>query len=79
VLQITHVRSLHTSGGGQLQEAVAVQTEPEPISVCRTQESDPVTGASFMGFCQCIPMGLIEDTLEQFRHANSYLVIKCLV
>ncbi|KAM4580730.1 small ribosomal subunit protein mS29 isoform 1-T2 [Odontesthes bonariensis] len=38
---ITHVRSLHTSGGGQLQEAVAVQTEPEPISVCRTQESDP--------------------------------------
>ncbi|XP_072250306.1 small ribosomal subunit protein mS29 [Leuresthes tenuis] len=38
---ITHVRSIHTSGGGQLQEAAAVQTEPEPLSVCRTQESDP--------------------------------------
>ncbi|XP_054477958.1 28S ribosomal protein S29, mitochondrial [Anoplopoma fimbria] len=38
---VTHVRSLHTSGCGQQQEAVAVESEPEPFSVFRTQENDP--------------------------------------
>ncbi|XP_037309641.2 28S ribosomal protein S29, mitochondrial [Pungitius pungitius] len=36
---VTHVRSLHSSGCGQQQEAVAV--EPEPLSVFRTRENDP--------------------------------------
>lgn len=40
-LQVTHVRSLHTSGCRQ-QEAVAVESEPETFSVFRTQENDPV-------------------------------------
>uniref|UniRef100_A0A1A8GQB1 Small ribosomal subunit protein mS29 n=1 Tax=Nothobranchius korthausae TaxID=1143690 RepID=A0A1A8GQB1_9TELE len=34
------VRSLYTSGCWQ-QEAAAPQSEPEPLSVCRTQEQDP--------------------------------------
>lgn len=38
---VCHVRTLHTSGCGQQQEAVAVESEPEPFSVFRTQESDP--------------------------------------
>nr|XP_046254336.1 28S ribosomal protein S29, mitochondrial [Scatophagus argus]XP_046254337.1 28S ribosomal protein S29, mitochondrial [Scatophagus argus] len=38
---VTHVRSLHTSGCGQQQEAVAVDSEPEPFSFFRTQENDP--------------------------------------
>lgn len=38
---VTHVRSLHTSGCGQQQEAVAVESEPEPFSVFRTHEKDP--------------------------------------
>ncbi|XP_036931827.1 28S ribosomal protein S29, mitochondrial [Acanthopagrus latus] len=38
---VTHVRSLHTSGCGQQQEAAAVETVPEPFSVFRTQENDP--------------------------------------
>lgn len=38
---VSHVRSLHTSGCGQQQEAVAVESEPEPFSVFRTQENDP--------------------------------------
>ncbi|XP_073342247.1 small ribosomal subunit protein mS29 [Pagrus major] len=38
---VTHVRSLHTSGCGQQQEAVSVESEPEPFSVFRTQENDP--------------------------------------
>ncbi|XP_070690727.1 small ribosomal subunit protein mS29 [Pempheris klunzingeri] len=38
---LTHVRSLHTSRCGQQQEAVAVESEPEPFSVFRTQENDP--------------------------------------
>uniref|UniRef100_A0A7N9ALK4 Small ribosomal subunit protein mS29 n=1 Tax=Mastacembelus armatus TaxID=205130 RepID=A0A7N9ALK4_9TELE len=41
VQQVTHVRSLHTSGCGQQQEAVAVESEPGPFSVFRTQENDP--------------------------------------
>lgn len=41
-LQVTHVRSVHTSGFGQLQEAVAVETEPARFSVFRTQQNDPV-------------------------------------
>lgn len=41
-LQVTHVRSVHTSGFGQLQEAVAVETEPAHFSVFRTQQNDPV-------------------------------------
>lgn len=38
---VCHVRTLHTSGCGRQQEAVAVESEPEPFSVFRTQESDP--------------------------------------
>uniref|UniRef100_A0A3Q3W8L3 Small ribosomal subunit protein mS29 n=1 Tax=Mola mola TaxID=94237 RepID=A0A3Q3W8L3_MOLML len=38
---VTHVRSLHTSGCGQKQEAVAVESEPAPFSVFRAQENDP--------------------------------------
>uniref|UniRef100_A0A3Q1BI87 Small ribosomal subunit protein mS29 n=1 Tax=Amphiprion ocellaris TaxID=80972 RepID=A0A3Q1BI87_AMPOC len=38
---VCHVRTLHTSGWGQQQEAVAVESEPEPFSVFRTQETDP--------------------------------------
>ncbi|XP_022612476.1 28S ribosomal protein S29, mitochondrial [Seriola dumerili] len=38
---VTHVRTLHTSGCGQQQEAVAVESESEPFSVFRTQENDP--------------------------------------
>ncbi|XP_068426130.1 small ribosomal subunit protein mS29 [Clinocottus analis] len=38
---VTHVRSLHASGCGQQQEAVAIESEPEPFSVFRTQENDP--------------------------------------
>ncbi|XP_030249051.1 small ribosomal subunit protein mS29 [Sparus aurata] len=38
---VTHVRSLHTSGCGQQQEATAVESEPEPFSVFRAQENDP--------------------------------------
>ncbi|XP_059196160.1 28S ribosomal protein S29, mitochondrial [Centropristis striata] len=38
---VTHVRSLHSSGCGQQQEAVSVESEPEPFSVFRTQEDDP--------------------------------------
>ncbi|KAL6109457.1 dap3 [Pungitius sinensis] len=38
---VTHVRSLHTSGCGQQQEAAAVESEPEPLSVFRTRENDP--------------------------------------
>lgn len=38
---VTHVRSLHTSGCTQQQEAVAVESQPEPFSVFRTQENDP--------------------------------------
>lgn len=38
---VCRVRTLHTSGCVQQQEAVAVEPEPEPFSVFRTQESDP--------------------------------------
>ncbi|KAG7237693.1 hypothetical protein INR49_032139 [Caranx melampygus] len=38
---VSHVRTLHTTGCGQQQEAVAVESEPEPLSVFRTQEIDP--------------------------------------
>ncbi|XP_074509661.1 small ribosomal subunit protein mS29 [Sebastes fasciatus] len=38
---ITHAKTLHTSGCGQQQEAVAVESEPEPFSVFRAQENDP--------------------------------------
>ncbi|KAM8869471.1 small ribosomal subunit protein mS29 [Spinachia spinachia] len=38
---VTHARSLHTSGCGQQQEAVAVESQPEPLSVFRTPENDP--------------------------------------
>lgn len=37
------MRSLHTSGFGQQQEAVAVRTEPAPFLVFRTQHNDPVS------------------------------------
>ncbi|XP_056299870.1 28S ribosomal protein S29, mitochondrial [Pseudoliparis swirei] len=39
---VTHVRSLHTSGCGQQQEALAGESKHEPFSVFRTQENDPV-------------------------------------
>ncbi|XP_042346745.1 28S ribosomal protein S29, mitochondrial [Plectropomus leopardus] len=38
---VTHVRSVHTSACGQQQEAVAVESEPQPFSVFRAQENDP--------------------------------------
>ncbi|KAF3691971.1 28S ribosomal protein S29, mitochondrial [Channa argus] len=38
---VKHVRSLHTSGCGQQQEAVAVESDPELFSVFRTQQNDP--------------------------------------
>lgn len=38
---VTHVRSLHTSGCGQQQEAVSVESQSEPFSVFRTHETDP--------------------------------------
>ena len=46
-LQVTHVRSLHTSGCGQQQAAEAVESEPEPLSVFRTRENDPVSRPGF--------------------------------
>ncbi|KAM9310521.1 LOW QUALITY PROTEIN: small ribosomal subunit protein mS29 [Pholidichthys leucotaenia] len=39
---VTHVRSLHSSGCGQQQESMVVESEPEPFSVFRTRENDPV-------------------------------------
>ncbi|TKS82110.1 28S ribosomal protein S29, mitochondrial [Collichthys lucidus] len=39
--EATHVRSLHTSGCGQQQAAVAVESESETFSVFRAQENDP--------------------------------------
>lgn len=47
LMQVSHVRSLHTSGCGQQQEAVAVESEPVPLSVFRTQENDPVSKSDF--------------------------------
>lgn len=49
LLQLTHVRSLHTSGCGQQQEAAAAaaESDPEPFSVFRTQENDPVSKSDF--------------------------------
>ncbi|XP_047455870.1 28S ribosomal protein S29, mitochondrial [Mugil cephalus] len=38
---VTHARSLHTSVCGQQQEALATESESEPFSVFRTQETDP--------------------------------------
>ncbi|XP_028281046.1 small ribosomal subunit protein mS29 [Parambassis ranga] len=41
---VTHVRSLHTSGCGQQQQqpqSVDTSSEPEPLSVFRTQEHNP--------------------------------------
>lgn len=43
LLQVTQVRSLHTAGSAQQQEAVAVETEPATFSVFRTQQNDPVS------------------------------------
>lgn len=43
LVQVTHVRCLHTSGCGQKQEAVAVESEPAPFSIFRAQENDPVS------------------------------------
>lgn len=47
LVQVSHVRSLHTSGCGQQQEAVAVESEPVPPLVFRTQENDPVSKSDF--------------------------------
>ncbi|MED6243884.1 hypothetical protein ATANTOWER_029210, partial [Ataeniobius toweri] len=38
---VAHVRWLHTSRCVQQQEAVAVEQQPESISVFRTQEKEP--------------------------------------
>lgn len=40
---VTHVRTLHGTGCGQQQEALAVEPEPrqEPFSIFRTQENNP--------------------------------------
>ncbi|CAJ1062324.1 S ribosomal protein S29%2C mitochondrial [Xyrichtys novacula] len=38
---VNHARPLHVSGCGKQQEAVVVESEPEPLSVFRTQENDP--------------------------------------
>lgn len=43
---MTHVRWLHTSGLGQQLEALVVEPEPEPFSVFRTQQNDPVSRAT---------------------------------
>uniref|UniRef100_A0A8C7YLU6 Small ribosomal subunit protein mS29 n=1 Tax=Oryzias sinensis TaxID=183150 RepID=A0A8C7YLU6_9TELE len=40
---VAHVRSIHTSRYGRQQEAAAVDSESEPISVFRTQENDPAS------------------------------------
>lgn len=48
IKQVTHVRSVHTSGCGQQQEAVAVESDPESFSVFRTQENDPVRKSNFV-------------------------------
>lgn len=54
-MQVTHARSLHTSGRGQQQqEAVAVESEPVPLSVFRTQENDPVSRSDFSRACVVI-------------------------
>lgn len=50
LLQVTHVRSLHTSTCGQQHEAVAEVSEPEPFSVFRTHENDPVSESGFTSF-----------------------------
>lgn len=42
-MQVSHVRSLHTNGCVQQQEAVALEPEPSPLSVFRAQENDPVS------------------------------------
>ena len=44
LLQVTHVRSLHTTGFGEQQQALAAaETVPAPFSVFRTQQNDPVS------------------------------------
>lgn len=52
LLQAAHVRSLHTSGFGQQQEAVAVDMEPAPFSIFRTQQNDPVSKSLQGKYCQ---------------------------
>lgn len=41
-LQVSHVRTLHTSGCLQ-QEPLALESEPDPPSIFRTRESNPVS------------------------------------
>ncbi|XP_061838887.1 small ribosomal subunit protein mS29 [Nerophis lumbriciformis] len=38
---VRHVRWIHASGSGQQQEALAIDPEPEPFSVFRTNENEP--------------------------------------
>uniref|UniRef100_A0A672YN88 Small ribosomal subunit protein mS29 n=1 Tax=Sphaeramia orbicularis TaxID=375764 RepID=A0A672YN88_9TELE len=38
---VTHSRSLHSSGCGHQQKAVAALSDPEPFSIFRSQENDP--------------------------------------
>lgn len=47
-MQILHTRSLHTNGCVLQQEAVALESEPSPLSVFRTQENDPVSISDFI-------------------------------
>lgn len=55
-VQVSHVKSLHTSGCVQQQEAVAVESEPSPVSVFRAQENDPVSKSDLN--CQNVVMML---------------------
>lgn len=47
-MQVSHVRSLHTSGCVLQQEAVALESEPSPLSFFRAQENEPVSLTFFV-------------------------------
>lgn len=47
-MQVSQARSIHTNGCVLQQEAVAVVSEPSPLSVFRAQENDPVSMSHFV-------------------------------
>lgn len=47
-MQVLHAKSLHTNGCVLQQEAVALESEPSPLSVFRAQENDPVSMSDFI-------------------------------
>lgn len=47
-MQVSHARSLHFNGCVLQQEAVALESEPSPLSVFRAQENDPVSMSDFI-------------------------------